>query len=41
MAIFVDKNGKCHILSGSDISNDADFSVADTNDNNGIDINYH
>jgi len=41
MAIFVDKNGSCHILSGSDISNDADFSVADTNDNNGIDINYN
>jgi Domain of unknown function (DUF4203) len=39
MAIFKDTNG-CHLLSGDDITNDADFSVDDQTDNNGISINY-
>ena len=38
MAIFQDKLGACHLLSGSDITKDADFSVDDQNDNNGISI---
>lgn len=40
MAIFQDLLGKCHVLSGDDITNDADFSVDDQNDNNGISIDY-
>jgi hypothetical protein len=39
MAIYNDTNG-CHLLSGDDITNDADFSVDDQTDNNGISINY-
>ena len=40
MAIFKDNLGGCHLLSGDDITNDADFSVDDQTDNNGLSINY-
>ncbi len=40
MAIYIDNNDKCHILSGSDITKNADFNVDDQQDDDGLQINY-
>lgn len=40
MAAFKDANGACHILSGQDTTKDADFSVDNITQNNGLQIQY-
>lgn len=41
MAVFIDETNKCHILSGSDITKNANFDVDNKTTNDGLRINYN